>query len=157
LNQLVHKLKYDEKCQIEIRFLDLKYDLVWKLQADDLIDRNLTPQTKASIRICSGHSCSTQDEHMKTKKSGIGEELKEKHKKRLARAQQELKEDEKRMRGQCNYISDLLLFGNGLTGSAKGGMDLIWGTFLPSGRRCWTNFYAGWKFNVQILKFTRLK
>jgi len=54
LNQLVHKLKYDEKCQIEIRFLDLKYDLVWKLQADDLIDRNLTPQTKASIRIVLG-------------------------------------------------------------------------------------------------------
>jgi hypothetical protein len=28
--------------------------LVWKLQADELVDRNLTPQTKASIRIVLG-------------------------------------------------------------------------------------------------------
>lgn len=54
LDQLAAQLKYDEKCQIEIRFNDLKYDWVWKLQADDLIDRNLTPQTKASIRIVLG-------------------------------------------------------------------------------------------------------
>ena len=54
LDQLAPQLKYDEKCQVEIRFNDLKYDLVWKLQVDDLIDRNLTPQTKASIRIALG-------------------------------------------------------------------------------------------------------
>ena len=46
--------KYDEKTQVEIRFNDLKFDLVWKLQVDDLIDRNLTPQTKASIQIVLG-------------------------------------------------------------------------------------------------------
>ena len=46
--------QYDEKTQIEIRFKDLNYDLIWKLQADDLIDRNLTPQTKASIQIVLG-------------------------------------------------------------------------------------------------------
>ena len=54
LDQLASQLKYDAKCQVEIRFNDLKYDLVWKLQVDDLIDRNLTPQTKASIRIVLG-------------------------------------------------------------------------------------------------------
>ena len=54
LDQIASRLKFDEKCQVEIRFHDLKYDLVWKLQADDLVCRNLTPQTKASIRIVLG-------------------------------------------------------------------------------------------------------
>ena len=54
LEQIASRLKFDEKCQIEIRFHDLKYALVWKLQADDLVCRNLTPQTKASIRIVLG-------------------------------------------------------------------------------------------------------
>lgn len=55
MDQLAAQLTYDEKCQVEIRFDDLDYDLVWKLQADDdLVDRRLTPQTKASIRIVLG-------------------------------------------------------------------------------------------------------
>ena len=54
LDQLISKLKYDEKCRVEIRFNDLNYDLVWKLQVDDLVDRSLTLQTKASIRIVLG-------------------------------------------------------------------------------------------------------
>ncbi|CAN5742503.1 hypothetical protein BH11VER1_BH11VER1_09020 [soil metagenome] len=54
LNDLIRILKYHEKCQFEIRFHDLKYDLVWKLQVDDLINRGLTPQTRASIRIVLG-------------------------------------------------------------------------------------------------------
>jgi hypothetical protein len=54
LDQLAPQLKYDGNCQIEIRFNALKYDLIWKLQADDLVDRNLTPQIKASIRIVLG-------------------------------------------------------------------------------------------------------
>jgi hypothetical protein len=54
LEQMSPQLKYNEKCQVEIRFNDLKFDLVWKLQADDLVDRNLTPQTKASINIVLG-------------------------------------------------------------------------------------------------------
>ncbi len=49
---------------------------------------------------------------MKTLESGIVEELELKYKRRLARAPQELKEDETRMRGQCSYVSDLLLFWN---------------------------------------------
>jgi hypothetical protein len=36
---------------IELRFRDLDYPLIWQLQQDPLIDRELTPQTKASIRI----------------------------------------------------------------------------------------------------------
>jgi len=51
LDRLAPQLKYDEKCQVEIRFNDLTYDLIWKLQKDDLVDRDLTPQTKASICI----------------------------------------------------------------------------------------------------------
>ena len=54
LDQLSPKFNYDEKCQIEIRFNNLKFDLVWKLQVDDLVDRNLTPKSKASIRIILG-------------------------------------------------------------------------------------------------------
>jgi len=54
LDQIASRFKFDEKCQVEIRFHDLNYDLVWKLQVDDLVDRNLTPQTKASIRIVLG-------------------------------------------------------------------------------------------------------
>jgi hypothetical protein len=54
LDRLAFQLKYDENCQVEIRFNDLKFDLVWKLQVDDLVDRDLTPQTKASICIVLG-------------------------------------------------------------------------------------------------------
>jgi len=34
--------------------INLEYDLIWKLQTDELVDRELTPQTKASIRIVLG-------------------------------------------------------------------------------------------------------
>ena len=54
LDQLVTKLNYDEKCQVELRFLELNYDLIWKLQADELVERKLTPKTKASIQIVLG-------------------------------------------------------------------------------------------------------
>jgi hypothetical protein len=54
LDRLSSQLKYDEKCQVEIRFKDLKFDLVWKLQVDDLVARDLTPQTRASIQIVLG-------------------------------------------------------------------------------------------------------
>ena len=54
LDLLAPKLKYDGNGQVEIRFNDLIYELVWKLQKDDLVDRDLTPQTKASIRIVLG-------------------------------------------------------------------------------------------------------
>lgn len=48
------KFRYDEKSQIELRFHVLNYEPIWKLQADELVDRDLTPQTKASIRIVLG-------------------------------------------------------------------------------------------------------
>jgi hypothetical protein len=54
LVQLAPDLRYDGACQVEIRFLKLKYDLIWKLQADDWVDRNLTPQTRASVQIVLG-------------------------------------------------------------------------------------------------------
>ena len=52
--ELTRQLQYDPKCQIELRFTDLDYELLWKLQVDDLVDRQLTPQTKASINIVLG-------------------------------------------------------------------------------------------------------
>ena len=74
---------------------------------------------------------------MKTKKLEIVDELREKYKKRLARAQQELKEDEKRMRGQCSYVSDLWLFskwayrvGKGWYGFSLGDVPLVWTKML---------------------------
>jgi hypothetical protein len=80
---------------------------------------------------------------MKTEKLGIVEELKEKHKTRLARAQQELKEDEKRMRGQCSYVSDLLLFwkwayrvGKGWYGFSLGDVPRVWTDVLDQ-FLCW--------------------
>jgi len=51
LDQIASQFKYDAACQVEIRFNELKFDLVWKLQQDGLVNRKLTPQTKASIRI----------------------------------------------------------------------------------------------------------
>jgi len=54
LAQLAPDLGYDGACQAEIRFLKLKFDLIWRLQKDELVDRNLTPQTKASIQIVLG-------------------------------------------------------------------------------------------------------
>jgi hypothetical protein len=80
---------------------------------------------------------------MKTKISGIVEKLKEKHKKRLACAQQELKADEKRMRGQCSYVSDLLLFwkwayrvGKGWYGFNLGHIPPVWTEMLDE-FLCW--------------------
>ncbi len=51
---LLEELEFDGGVQVEIRFHNLVYDLIWRLQADDLVDRNLTPQSKASIRIVLG-------------------------------------------------------------------------------------------------------
>lgn len=47
-------LKFDGSVQVELRFHDLDYDLIWKLQSDDLVDRELTLRTRASIRIVLG-------------------------------------------------------------------------------------------------------
>jgi hypothetical protein len=75
---------------------------------------------------------------MKTKKSGVVEDLKEKHKKRLARARQELKK-RMAMPGQCfdSYISDVLLFskwayrvGKGWYGFNLGDVPRVWTDML---------------------------
>ena len=80
---------------------------------------------------------------MNTAKFGIVEELVAKHQKRLARAQQELKADEKRMRGQCSYVSDLLLFwkwayrvGKGWYGFNLGHIPPVWTEMLDE-FLCW--------------------
>ena len=54
LHELAGQLQYDEACQVEIRFHDLVFDLVWKLQVDELVDQVATPQTKAAIQIVLG-------------------------------------------------------------------------------------------------------
>ena len=48
------ELRYIPEIQIEIRFHVLRYALVWALQKSQWIDRELTPQTKASILIVLG-------------------------------------------------------------------------------------------------------
>ena len=45
---------YLENVCIELRVSSLVYELSWLLQQDPLIDRDLTPQTHASIRIVIG-------------------------------------------------------------------------------------------------------
>lgn len=43
-----------ETTQIQLRFGDLDYDLISRLQTDPLVDRALTSQSRASIRISLG-------------------------------------------------------------------------------------------------------
>jgi len=64
LQELTDALKFDGNVQVDLCFQNLNYDLIWKLQSDDLVDRDLTPQTKASIRIVLGtisHFASSED------------------------------------------------------------------------------------------------
>jgi hypothetical protein len=53
-DRLARDLSYDGGVRVEIRFDDLNYNLIAQLQSDDLVDRELTPQTRASIRIVLG-------------------------------------------------------------------------------------------------------
>ena len=53
-HRLANDLEFDGNAQVAIVFHELDYDLIWKLQADELVDRQLTPQTKAFIRIVLG-------------------------------------------------------------------------------------------------------
>ena len=54
LQQLASRLRYHGDCRVEIRFDHLDYALIRQLQSDELVDRELTPQTAASIRIVLG-------------------------------------------------------------------------------------------------------
>ena len=80
---------------------------------------------------------------MQSAKSGIVEALVTKHQKRLARAQQELKAVKKRSRGQCDNVSDLLLFskwayrvGKGWYGFNLGHIPRVWTEMLDE-FLCW--------------------
>jgi hypothetical protein len=53
-DELARDLNYDGSVRVEIRFDDLNYELISHLQSDELVDRELTPQTRASIRIVLG-------------------------------------------------------------------------------------------------------
>ncbi len=48
---LTTPLEFKPTVQAELRFYNLDHPLISKLQADELIDRDLTPQTRASIQI----------------------------------------------------------------------------------------------------------
>ena len=52
--QLAGKLSFDGNHQVEIRFDMLSSELIWQLHSDEMVDRALTPQTRASIRIMLG-------------------------------------------------------------------------------------------------------
>jgi hypothetical protein len=75
---------------------------------------------------------------MKTKKSGIVEELKEKHKERLARVQQDWKKEQAEHRKRSdNYISDITMFskwayrvGKGWYGFSLGNVPRVWTDLL---------------------------
>lgn len=54
LSRILSELALDSSVQIELRFGQLNYSLVAQLQHDSLVDRVLTPQTPASIRIVLG-------------------------------------------------------------------------------------------------------
>lgn len=52
--KLLLKAPLNPECRIEIIWNDLDYDLIAELQVEPLVDLNLTPQTRASIRIVLG-------------------------------------------------------------------------------------------------------
>jgi hypothetical protein len=54
LERITPLLRFRGNLQIELRFGDLDFALVAALQRDLLVDRELTPQTSASIRIVIG-------------------------------------------------------------------------------------------------------
>ena len=54
LKEMAKDLEFDGSVQVELRFHELDYDLIWKLQSNELVDRELTPRTRASIRIVLG-------------------------------------------------------------------------------------------------------
>jgi len=104
------------------------------------------------------HRRKIQGKNMKTKKSGIVEELKEKHKERLALAQIELK---KQMAtpgtGSDRYISDILMFskwayrvGKGWYGFNLGDVPRVWTDVLDE-FLCWLEIQCP-DFEIQQIK-----
>lgn len=54
IQDLLRTAEIIESSQIQLRFGELDYELIAKLQVDPLVDRILTPQTGASIKISLG-------------------------------------------------------------------------------------------------------
>ncbi len=54
LKPMTDELDIEESVQIELRFGELRLDLVKNIQSDPLVDQTLTPQSVASIRIVLG-------------------------------------------------------------------------------------------------------
>ncbi len=54
LDILLSSIEIVESTQLQMRFGQLDYDLIAKLQVDPLVDQGLTPKTKASINIVLG-------------------------------------------------------------------------------------------------------
>ena len=54
MEQLAGQFYYSEQGQVEMRFNHLDFDLIGKLQVDELVDRQRTPRSKASILIVLG-------------------------------------------------------------------------------------------------------
>lgn len=52
--QHIPRLGVRDDVHIEIRFRQLRYNSIWKLQTDARVDRNRTPRSKASIRVVLG-------------------------------------------------------------------------------------------------------
>jgi hypothetical protein len=55
LEEFYPHFRYHTDATVELRFKTLKYCHVWRLQRDRLVDRELTPRSKASIRIVLGN------------------------------------------------------------------------------------------------------
>ena len=53
-DRLSSRLCYQSTAFVELRFGNLDYDLIDQLRSDELVNRELTPQTKASIRMVLG-------------------------------------------------------------------------------------------------------
>lgn len=71
LKEQAKALEFDGSVQVELRFHDLNYDLIWKLQSDDLVDRELTPQTRASINIVLGTLSQIRPQSTKPESSSL--------------------------------------------------------------------------------------
>ena len=61
LDTLSKDFFYHSTAFIELRFGNLDYDLIDQLRTDDLLNRELTPQTRASIRLVLGTVASFLD------------------------------------------------------------------------------------------------
>ena len=100
---------------------------------------------------------------MKTKKSGIVEELKEKHRERLAHVQQDWKEERAKHRKRSdNYISDITMFskwayrvGKGWYGFSLGNVPRVWTDMLDE-FLCWLEIQCP-DFEIHQVKIKGIK